>query len=68
MGKNDERANPTDTSACAKSAAKPVGDIALQWKWVERSVWTDRMLRALETGVKGGKWYSLIDKDQSALA
>ncbi len=62
MGKNDERANPTDTSACAKNAAKPVGDIALRWKWVERSIWTDRMLMALETGVKGGKWYSLIDK------
>ena len=25
-------------------------------------VWTDRMLTALEKGVKGGKWFSLIDK------
>ena len=25
-------------------------------------MWTDRMLEALETGVKGGKWHSLIDK------
>jgi RNA-directed DNA polymerase len=25
-------------------------------------VWTERMLRALEQGVKGGKWFSLIDK------
>jgi len=25
-------------------------------------VWTDRMLAALETGVKGGRWYSLLDK------
>jgi RNA-directed DNA polymerase len=25
-------------------------------------VWTARMLAALKTGVKGGKWYSLIDK------
>ena len=40
----------------------PAGDIALRWKWVERSVWTDRMLVALEAGVKGGKWYSLMDK------
>lgn len=30
--------------------------------WVERSVWTDRMLEALEQGVKGGVWFSLIDK------
>jgi len=26
------------------------------------AVWTDRMLEALATGVKGGKWYSLMDK------
>ncbi|HVV70074.1 MAG TPA: group II intron reverse transcriptase/maturase [Verrucomicrobiae bacterium] len=62
MEQNDESQKQTDTSACAKSAAKPVGNIRLRWKWVERSVWTDRMLVALETGVKGGKWYSLIDK------
>ena len=29
---------------------------------MEPSVWTDRMLEALERGVKGGKWFSLIDK------
>jgi len=26
------------------------------------AVWTDRMLEALATGVRGGKWYSLMDK------
>lgn len=31
-------------------------------EWVERSIWTDRMLDALEAGVKGGVWFSLIDK------
>jgi RNA-directed DNA polymerase len=30
--------------------------------WVEPTVWTERMLAALEKGVKGGKWFSLIDK------
>jgi RNA-directed DNA polymerase len=30
--------------------------------WVEPTVWTERMLAALEQGVKGGKWFSLIDK------
>jgi RNA-directed DNA polymerase len=29
---------------------------------VEASIWTERMLAALENGVKGGKWFSLIDK------
>ena len=33
-----------------------------RWDGVEASVWTERMLVALETGVTGGKWYSLIDK------
>ncbi len=32
------------------------------WEWVERHVWTERMLEALEKGVKGGVWFSLIDK------
>jgi RNA-directed DNA polymerase len=32
------------------------------WSWVEASVWTDRMVSALENGVKGGRWYSLMDK------
>lgn len=32
------------------------------WAWVEAEVWTERMLSALENGVTGGKWYSLIDK------
>jgi RNA-directed DNA polymerase len=38
------------------------GKTGSRWDWVERSVWTDRMLEALENGVKGGKWHSLIDK------
>ena len=42
--------------------AKQAGEIRERWKWVEPSVWTERMLTALEKGVKGGKWFSLIDK------
>ena len=33
-----------------------------RWSWVEASIWTPRMLAALEKGVQGGKWFSLIDK------
>lgn len=35
------------------------------WKWVDREIWTDRMLAALATASKEGKsprWHSLIDK------
>jgi RNA-directed DNA polymerase len=38
------------------------GDIRTRWAWVEPSVWTERMLTALEQGVKGGRWFSLIDQ------
>lgn len=44
------------------SAAKQGGEIRARWAWVEPCVWTDRMLKALEGGVKGGVWFSLMDK------
>jgi RNA-directed DNA polymerase len=43
-------------------AAKPAGELRARWAWVEAEVWTERMLTALEEGVLGGKWHSLIDK------
>jgi len=49
--------------------AKQMGETQAQtepdrqrWAWVEPTVWTPRMLTALERGIKGGKWFSLIDK------
>lgn len=54
---------PTPVPSVAKApTAKQVGEAPSRWTWVEPSVWTERMLTALETGVKGGKWFSLIDK------
>jgi RNA-directed DNA polymerase len=38
------------------------GEIRARWSWVEPTVWTERMLEALERGVIGGKWHSLYDK------
>ncbi len=49
-----------DPPAIVSEEAKQAGET--RWSWVEPSVWTDRMLAALERGVKGGKWFSLIDK------
>lgn len=34
----------------------------IRWEWSEASIWTDSMLAALSNGVKGNKWFSLIDK------
>jgi len=42
--------------------AREIQERRARWSWVEPSVWTDRMLAALENGVKGGQWFSLIDK------
>jgi RNA-directed DNA polymerase len=33
-----------------------------EWWWTEASIWTERMVSALVNGVKGGKWFSLVDK------
>jgi RNA-directed DNA polymerase len=38
------------------------GAEARNWSWVEDTVWTERMVSALVNGVKGGRWYSLMDK------
>lgn len=47
------------------TTTKQAGDIRARWAWVKPEVWTDRMLTALENGVKGGTWYSLIDLKHS---
>lgn len=43
-------------------AATPAGQPMSLEEWVNRHVWTDRMLDALRKGVRGGKWHSLHDK------
>jgi RNA-directed DNA polymerase len=48
--------------AAVPCKAKQAGEVRLRWSWTEPSVWSDRMLTALEHGVKGGVWFSLIDK------
>lgn len=50
------------TPAKVPAKAKQAGEALDRWSWVEPSVWTERMLAALEKGVKGGTWFSLIDK------
>jgi RNA-directed DNA polymerase len=60
----------SDTSKQSESEAPGVLKEATQgaqaqgrdWSWVEACVWNERMLAALDNGVKGGKWFSLIDK------
>jgi len=51
-------AQPATVSATTTQAGEVLG----RWLWTESAVWTERMLTALEKGVKGGIWFSLIDK------
>lgn len=51
----------TKTQETTKSLQEKI-DRRNRWNWAEASIWTDNMLAALENGVKGGKWFSLIDK------
>jgi RNA-directed DNA polymerase len=48
--------------AIVPATAKQAGDVRQRWEWAEPAVWTERMLTTLENGVKGGLWFSLIDK------
>jgi len=51
-----------DKPAAVPVKATQAGEASARWAWAEPTVWTERMLMALEQGVKGGKWFSLIDK------
>lgn len=57
-----EQDNP-DSAVKAKQGGDAAGgqDRGLWW-WAEASIWTERMVSALGNGVKGGKWFSLVDK------
>lgn len=58
---------PTAVPAWAKQAGDSQAiERRARWSWVEAGVWTDRMLAALENGVKGDVWFSLIDKVYSS--
>jgi len=52
----------TTETAIVLETAKTTGTIWARWAWVDAAVWTERMLTALEKGVQGSKWYSLMDK------
>ena len=57
-----ERQSESEASVVPKVATQGAEAHRRDWTWVEASVWNERMLAALENGVKGGKWFSLIDK------
>ena len=58
MNQNDE-VKPTLVAATPTQA----GDTRAPWWWVERSVWTERMLTRLTSGEPANRvWFTLVDK------
>ncbi len=57
-----DQTHGTTPASVPSSTAQQAGEVQARWAWVEPSAWTERMLTALEDGVKGGTWFSLIDK------
>jgi RNA-directed DNA polymerase len=57
----DQQSHP-NPAAPVPATDRQAAEIRARWAWAEGTVWTDRMLTALENGVKGGCWFSLIDK------
>jgi len=55
----------SDPPGRVPAKARPTGErpgLPPRWAWADPTVWTPRMVRALEDGVKGGAWYTLWDK------
>jgi len=45
---------PEDKSMAVPTGAKQIEEAPDRWSWVEPSVWSERMLQTLATGIKGG--------------
>ncbi len=59
-GKDDKPERVSGSPGRAQT--RPEGEVRTRWGWTEPSVWTRRMLTALENGVRAGRWPSLIDQ------
>jgi RNA-directed DNA polymerase len=53
---------PVSPSVPVPAGATLADAIRTRWAWTAPEVWTARMLTALEQGVRGGRWYTLMDK------
>lgn len=53
---------PDQRLATVPFAATPAREPPSVKEWANRVVWNESMLNALQSGVRGGKWHTLIDK------
>jgi RNA-directed DNA polymerase len=45
-----------------RGSARREREVDAKWAWTEPAVWTERMVDALDRGLEGERWFSLIDK------
>ena len=57
-----EQSQPNYLSVTVPFGATPIGEPVQIAQWAHFSVWTERMLATLQTGVKGRRWHTLFDK------
>src|SRR2546427_12835625 len=64
MNQKDESKVKTPSQPATVAATPPqAGDTRDPWWWVERSVWTERMLTRLTTGESADRvWFRMVDK------
>src|SRR2546426_6194839 len=64
MNQRDESKVKTPSQPATGAATPPkAGDPRDPWWWVERSVWTERMLTRLTTGESADRvWFRMVDK------
>jgi RNA-directed DNA polymerase len=53
---------PTESPPAIVPLAQQAGATHALWRCAKPCVWTVRMLTTLMTGVKGDKWFRLMDK------
>jgi len=59
---NESSKQETEKPTGSIDIKRQTSNLRYRWLWAEPSIWTDKMLAALDNGVKGGKWFSIIDK------
>ena len=62
MNASSERSGESPPASVSAKPDKQAGESLWQSHKAERGVWSEKMLKTLVRGVKGGKWFSLIDK------
>ena len=63
MNPSSQRSSETKPARVPEQVPdKQVGESLWELHKAERGIWSEKMLKALARGVKGDKWFSLIDK------